>query len=281
MTLKKLCVFSLALTSLAALPALHAGGVSLSVGVAIRTAPPAPREEIIIARPSPRHVWIPGCWHWQNNRHVWIAGRWELPPRERVVYVPPRWDHRDDGYVFIDGRWQDADNATPVQATNTATEIIVSQPPPAPKPETIGTRPFPQAVWISGYWNWGNGAYVWTPGSWIEPPTPNSDFVASHWEARDNGYAFCPGFWQEKSSQSSELTQVYVTEPPPPPMHEVVISRPSRHHVWIGGYWHWRGGRYVWIPGHWDLPPHRHAVYVAPRWENRGHGFVLIEGSWR
>lgn len=284
MALKKLCVLGFALASLTALPALQAGDVSLSIGVAIRTAPPPPRNEIVVVRPSLRHVWIPGCWIWKKDRHVWIAGRWDLPPREHAIYVPPRWDHRDDGYIFVDGRWQDADNATPAPAcaaTANATEIIVSQPPPAPRPESVGARPFPHAEWISGYWGWGNGAYIWNPGRWVEPPAPHSDFIEPHWEARDNGYAFCPGFWQEKSPQPSAPAQIYVTEPPPPPMREVMGKRPSHNHIWIEGNWHWHDGRYVWTSGHWDVRPHRHAVYVAPRWENHGHGFVLIEGRWR
>jgi len=281
MSPKHLCVFAFALVSLASLPSLRADGIGLSVGVVIRSAPPAPRHEVIVTRPSPRHIWIPGCWRWQDNHHVWIAGRWELPPRERVVYVPARWDHRDDGYVFVDGHWQDTDAVAAVPASTTATEVIVSQPPPAPPAENVGARPFPQAVWISGYWSWGNGAYAWNPGLWIEPPSPNSSFVAPHWESRDNGYAFCPGFWQGNSAQPSAPAQVFVTEPPPPPMHEVIIARPSRHHIWIEGHWYWHGGRYVWASGHWDVPPRRHAVYVAPHWENHGHGFILVEGFWR
>jgi hypothetical protein len=281
MSPKKICALGLTLISLIGLPSAKADGIGLSVGVVIRTAPPAPRHEVIVARPSPRHIWIPGCWRWQNDHHIWIAGRWELPPRERVVYVPARWEHRDDGYVFVDGQWSDNIESAPISATTTPAEIVVSQPPPAPPPEAIGTRPFPQAVWVSGYWGWGNGAYVWTPGRWVERPAPNSDFIAPHWEARNNGYVFCPGFWQVKSFQSLVPAQVFVTEPPPPPMHEVIIKRPSRHHLWIGGNWYWHEGRYVWASGHWDLPPRRHAVYVAPRWENHGHGFVLIEGVWR
>ena len=281
MSPKSLCVFGLAFIFLAGLPSVKADGFGLSVGVVIRTAPPAPRHEVIIARPSARHVWIPGYWRWQGNQHVWIGGRWELPPRERVVYVPARWEQRDDGYVFIDGQWQDSTANAVIPAATTPTEIIVSQPPPAPQPEIIGQPPFPAAAWIAGYWSWGNGAYVWTPGRWVEPPTSNSNFIAPHWEARDNGYAFCPGYWQEKTPQPSAPVQVFVTEPPPPPMQEVVVTRPSRHHIWIAGHWYWHEGRYVWASGHWDLPPRRHAVYVSPHWENRGHGFVLIEGYWR
>ncbi len=27
---------------------------------------------------------------------------------------------------------------------------------------------------------------------------------------------------------------------------------PSGKKVWVRGYWHWDGVRYVWVPGHWE-----------------------------
>src|SRR6185369_3995170 len=44
----------------------------------LRIAPPAPRVEVRVARPSPRHVWINGYWGWEGGRHVWFPGRWDL-----------------------------------------------------------------------------------------------------------------------------------------------------------------------------------------------------------
>ena len=49
----------------------------------VRDAPPPPRAEVMLVRPSPRHVWIAGYWHWQGNRYGWVRGHWMLPPRER------------------------------------------------------------------------------------------------------------------------------------------------------------------------------------------------------
>jgi hypothetical protein len=278
--LQRIWLLGSVLISLASLPLAQAG-VELSVGVVIKSAPPAPRQEVIVERPSPRHIWVPGYWHWEGHRHVWVAGCWTLPPRERVVYAPAHWDHRSDGYVFVAGQWCDASTAPAVTATTTPTEIIVSQAPPPPPAEQIGSRPFAEAVWVSGYWTWGNGAFVWTSGSWIKPPTPGSAYVAPHWEARDAGFAFCSGYWQPGVAQASTPAPVYVSEPPPPVMHEVIVARPSRHHVWIAGHWYWQGGRYVWAAGRWEIPPRPHSSYVAAHWEYRGHGYVLIEGHWR
>ena len=51
--------------------------------------------------------------------------------------------------------------------------------------------------------------------------------------------------------------------------------------MWQGGYWSWRDGEHVWIPGRWDLPPRPNVVWVAPCWVRRGHGYGFVEGHWR
>ena len=74
--------------------------------IVLRDPQPPPRHEMMMPRPSSRHLWIEGFWTWQAGRQVWISGHWELPPRERAVWVAPRWDHRREGYVFIEGYWR-------------------------------------------------------------------------------------------------------------------------------------------------------------------------------
>ncbi len=76
---------------------------------------------------------------------------------------------------------------------------------------------------------------------------------------------------------------VYIHDAPPEPRREVVIERerPSTRHVWVGGCWRHDGRAYVWVAGHWDLPPRGMSVWVAPHYERRGGGYVMIEGFWR
>jgi len=85
---------------------VEAPAPAVSGTISIQVAPPPLRREVVVVRPSPRHVWVPGYWGWRGGRHVWIDGRWMLPPRGRAVWVAPRWEHRHGNYVFIEGFWR-------------------------------------------------------------------------------------------------------------------------------------------------------------------------------
>jgi hypothetical protein len=75
--------------------------------VLVTQAPPALQQEVVQARPSSDHIWIPGYWTWRNNRYEWMAGHWEMPPRTNAVWVTPRWERLGDGsYRFYEGYWQ-------------------------------------------------------------------------------------------------------------------------------------------------------------------------------
>lgn len=75
--------------------------------------------------------------------------------------------------------------------------------------------------------------------------------------------------------------QVVVQVGPPAPIVERRPPPPDRSYVWVDGYHRWDGGRYVWVPGRWDRPPHPGAHWVAHRWEHRHGGWVMVEGHWR
>ena len=36
--------------------------------------------------------------------------------------------------------------------------------------ETVPPQPSSSAVWVNGYWDWGQGKYVWLRGGWVDPP---------------------------------------------------------------------------------------------------------------
>ena len=74
---------------------------------------------------------------------------------------------------------------------------------------------------------------------------------------------------------------MFVMREPPHMREEILIARPGRDHVWIGGYWHWREPEYLWIPGRWELPPPRMRNWVAGAWHHDRRGWFFIQGHWR
>lgn len=74
--------------------------------------------------------------------------------------------------------------------------------------------------------------------------------------------------------------QVYVRVGPPPPPHQVVVVRPGPAYVWTPGYQSWSGGRYVWVPGRWRMPPAGYRVWVAGRWVASPRGWYWVSGHW-
>jgi hypothetical protein len=68
---------------------------------------------------------------------------------------------------------------------------------------------------------------------------------------------------------------------PPLPNAEQPGPLPRAGVVWISGYHRWNSGSYVWIPGHYEVPPRPRAVWVPHRWMHRHGQWILVEGYWR
>ena len=161
---------------------------------------------MIVARPSPAHVWIGGYWGVHAGRRVWVSGRWDLPPRANVVWVSPRWErHRHrPGYVFRPGYWRDAHfrpRTTVVfehDGWRSDGVVVVTAPPP-PRRYSHHYRPMRPSyehVWIDGYWGWYSGRHVWIEGCWRRPPHGHSRWISPRWERRKGGYIFIEGRWR-------------------------------------------------------------------------------------
>ena len=68
---------------------------------------------------------------------------------------------------------------------------------------------------------------------------------------------------------------------PPLPV-EVVTVQPGPAYVWVGGYYDYYGGGYVWRPGYWGRPPRPGLRFFPPRYvRGYGGGFVMVHGGWR
>ncbi len=65
---------------------------------------------------------------------------------------------------------------------------------------------------------------------------------------------------------------------PPAPQVEVV-PEPRVGYVWAPGYWEWRGGRHVWVGGHW-IGERRGYHWAPDRWEQAGPHWHRVPGHW-
>lgn len=54
--------------------------------------------------PSEEHIWIPGCWMWQQQRYVWRPGYWSRG-HANWVWMPHRYIWTPYGCVFARGYW--------------------------------------------------------------------------------------------------------------------------------------------------------------------------------
>jgi hypothetical protein len=64
------------------------------------------------------------------------------------------------------------------------------------------------------------------------------------------------------------------------PVREDRPAAPGPQAVWVGGYWHWTGIQYAWIPGHWDAPPPG-ATWSAPVYTARDGRYFYESGGWK
>ena len=74
--------------------------------------------------------------------------------------------------------------------------------------------------------------------------------------------------------------QIVVGIRPVVPHYERIVA-PSPRHIWIDEEWEPRGGSYVFVGGHWALPPHPGGVWVPGHWVQRPRGWVWKPGHWR
>lgn len=73
----------------------------------------------------------------------------------------------------------------------------------------------------------------------------------------------------------------YAWGPPPVAIVETLPPAPGPAYVWVGGYHHWDGAGYVWVPGRWVLPPRGYAAWVPGVWLARGRRWMWRPGYWR
>jgi len=80
---------------------------------------------------------------------------------------------------------------------------------------------------------------------------------------------------------SGPEAEVEVGGPPPPPIQETVVVAPTPGMIWIGGAWVWGAGGWHWGPGRWERAPFAGARWYGPHYEFRGGRHVWVRGHWR
>lgn len=84
----------------------------------------------------------------------------------------------------------------PVVTTTPTGEVIVTEAPPAPRPEVISTAPSTSHVWVEGYWMYRNTRWVWVPGHYEVRPRLNATWVPGHWDRTSRGWVWTAGRWE-------------------------------------------------------------------------------------
>jgi hypothetical protein len=74
--------------------------------VAVESAPPPERVEVVEQAPGPGYVWVAGFWDWSGADYVWVPGGWAVPPHGRHVWIHDSWDRRGNRWRHARGRWE-------------------------------------------------------------------------------------------------------------------------------------------------------------------------------
>jgi hypothetical protein len=186
------------------------------------------RAEVVTPAPGPGYVWMAGHWNNVANRWVWAAGHWEMPPSPSASWVAGHWVQGSSGWNWVDGAWtigaQAAQPPSPPVAPGAAvnsepqpmppTAAVVPSPstppplapeiaegtvvesdPPAPIVEYVPTAPYPDYVWLGGFWGW-NGGWYWHAGHYAPRPFRGAAWVSGGWVRGGHGWAWHGGRWR-------------------------------------------------------------------------------------
>jgi hypothetical protein len=72
---------------------------------------------------------------------------------------------------------------------------VVADEPPAPIAEYVPVAPYPDYIWIGGFWGW-NGAWVWNGGHFAPRPFRGAAWVSGGWARGGRGWAWHGGHWR-------------------------------------------------------------------------------------
>jgi hypothetical protein len=149
------------------------------------------------------------------------------------------------------GLYNDADSARALGGSGP------NAPPPPPRAEERPPQPSEHAAWVPGSWEWSassgaSGEWSWIGGGWKVPDVDR----------------------QAKATPTAPSQ-------PPAPRAETPGAPPVTGLVWVGGYWHYAGSQWVWVPGRWARPPQSGATWRPNVWVQENGKIRLDPGQWR
>ena len=191
--------------------------------------------EQVTPAPGPGYLWMAGHWNNVAQRWVWVPGHWELPPSPSATWVAGHWVQGIAGWVWVDGTWTvggpSAQPQTPPEppsapanpipqapsgpppappaaasvmpapgtpmppAPDMADGTVVAYEPPAPIVETIPVCPYPDYMWIGGYWGWSGIGWYWHGGHYGRVPYRGAAWVGGGWARSGGRWAWHGGRW--------------------------------------------------------------------------------------
>ena len=77
----------------------------ISVGISIRTAPPALPIYTQRYCPGDGYMWTPGYWAYNDEDYYWVPDSWLLPPQFGFLWTPGYWGFADGFYGWNQGYW--------------------------------------------------------------------------------------------------------------------------------------------------------------------------------
>ena len=201
-----------------------------------------PTVHVRVAPPAPLVERIPVA---PSPRHIWAPGHWQ-------------WSPGQGRHVWVRGYYQ------------------------------LGT---PGRIWVASRWVNQGGEWVFYPAHWsggvqqpvYEQPQPVYEQPQPVYEQPQPVYQPQQPVYEQPQpvyEQPQQPVEVQYEAPPPPPQVEVIPAAPSPNHIWIGGYWGWRGGRHFWYPGRYELR-RPGLTWQAPVWGRYGRYWRYSPGRWR
>jgi hypothetical protein len=179
------------------------GAIIRGKGLTAPVAPPAPVDEVPpTPKPEGANVrFLSGYWQWDGDKNdfVWVCGCYRTTPPERT-WEPGYWQKQSDRWTYFPGYWRPTDIKT----------LRSNLPePPASTEEAPGAPNNPNAMWVPGQWEYGDGKFVWQAGYW-PASFGNLMWQPGQYVVTETGFASVPGHWDYPLEERGVLyTPVY------------------------------------------------------------------------